>query len=126
MSTDKSNYTDKTLTCRDCGTNFVFTAGAQAFHAEKGFTNTPSRCIPCREVRKAQGSGVRREFGSAPREFSGSRERTGEREMHEATCTACGKPCQVPFRPSGEKPVFCYDCFQRQRGESRPPRSNRW
>ena len=33
------SYTDKTLICRDCGQNFVFTAGEQEFHAQKGFTN---------------------------------------------------------------------------------------
>ena len=35
----------------------------------------------------------------------------GRREMFPATCANCGKPCQVPFRPSGEKPVYCSDCF---------------
>jgi len=41
------------------------------------------------------------------------------REMHDAVCSSCGKNCQVPFQPSGEKPVYCSDCFQSQR-------SNRW
>ena len=37
-------YSDITLQCRDCGTDFIFTAGEQSFYAEKGFTNRPSRC----------------------------------------------------------------------------------
>lgn len=31
--------------------------------------------------------------------------------MHSATCASCGKPCEVPFRPTGDKPVYCRDCF---------------
>jgi len=99
------SYTDKTLNCRDCGTNFVFTAGEQEFHEQKGFTNTPSRCPDCRAQRKTQGG------------FGGGR-RDSVREMHSATCSSCGKACQVPFRPSGDKPVYCSDCFQGQRSSS--------
>ena len=42
----------------------------------------------------------------------------GEREMFKATCDQCGKSCEVPFRPTGEKPVYCSDCFGSRRGES--------
>lgn len=45
---------DKTITCRDCGVEFVFTEGEQAFYAEKGFTNEPVRCADCRRAKKAQ------------------------------------------------------------------------
>ncbi len=45
---------DKTLVCKDCGAEFVFTAGEQAFYAEKGFTNEPQRCPECRKARKEQ------------------------------------------------------------------------
>jgi len=45
---------DKTLVCKDCGAEFVFTEGEQAFYAEKGFTNEPQRCPECRKARKAQ------------------------------------------------------------------------
>ena len=38
------SYADKTIACRDCGTDFVFTAGEQEFYAQKGFTNEPTRC----------------------------------------------------------------------------------
>ncbi|MDQ2996035.1 MAG: zinc-ribbon domain-containing protein, partial [Chloroflexota bacterium] len=37
------SYADKTMACRDCGTDFVFTAGEQEFYAQKGFTNEPTR-----------------------------------------------------------------------------------
>jgi len=35
-----------------------------------------------------------------------------DREMHKAICSDCGKNCEVPFRPTGDKPVFCSDCFK--------------
>ena len=42
------------------------------------------------------------------------------REMHPAVCSNCGKNCEVPFRPTGEKPIFCNDCFRKDSGDSRP------
>ena len=45
---------EKTLTCKDCGAQFVFTEGEQAFYQEKGFTNEPQRCPDCRRARKQQ------------------------------------------------------------------------
>jgi len=44
---------DKTLKCKDCGKDFVFTEGEQQFYAEKGFTNEPQRCPDCRKAKKA-------------------------------------------------------------------------
>lgn len=46
-------YEDETLVCRDCGQEFVFSASEQAFFAEKGFMNKPSRCPKCRAARRA-------------------------------------------------------------------------
>lgn len=43
---------------------------------------------------------------------------SGRREMHEAVCDKCGKNCEVPFRPSGDKPIFCSNCFERKDGGS--------
>jgi len=45
---------DKTLVCKDCGKEFVFTAGEQAFYKEKGFANEPQRCPECRKANKAK------------------------------------------------------------------------
>ena len=42
-------YQDKTLTCKECGKEFIFTAGEQEFYAEKGFENEPARCRDCRD-----------------------------------------------------------------------------
>ena len=49
------SYADKTITCRDCGTSFVFTTGEQDFYAQKGFASEPTRCPACRQARKANG-----------------------------------------------------------------------
>ena len=45
---------DKTLKCKDCGKDFVFTVGEQEFYKEKGFENEPQRCPECRQARKQQ------------------------------------------------------------------------
>ncbi|HOG47902.1 MAG TPA: zinc-ribbon domain-containing protein, partial [Anaerolineae bacterium] len=41
-------FQDKTLVCRDCGAQFIFTAGEQEFYQQKGFEHEPSRCPECR------------------------------------------------------------------------------
>src|SRR5512146_949599 len=48
---------DKSITCVDCGEEFLFTAGEQAFYRERGLTNEPTRCKACREKRKASRPG---------------------------------------------------------------------
>ncbi len=60
------------------------------------------------------------------------RDNRGRREMFSAVCSQCGKDCQVPFRPTGEKPVYCSDCYEKLGNNSnswsykddRPQRSN--
>lgn len=60
---------DKTLTCKDCNSEFVFTEGEQAFYQEKGFENEPQRCPDCRRARKAERNnrGGNRGFGGGNR-----------------------------------------------------------
>ncbi len=55
-------YEDKTLVCKECGNEFVFTAGEQEFYAEKGFTNEPQRCKACRQARKNAAKTERKYF----------------------------------------------------------------
>lgn len=43
---------DKTLVCKECGKEFVFSASEQEFYESKGFTNEPGRCPACRQARK--------------------------------------------------------------------------
>ena len=93
-------FEDKTLVCRECGKEFVFTASEQQFYADKGFQNEPGRCPACRAARRAAG---------------GNQPRNNDRPMYDVICDGCGRPTQVPFQPRGDRPVYCRDCFQAQR-----------
>lgn len=60
-----------------------------------------------------------RRFGgrnSGGRNFGGDRG-FSRPPMHQATCAQCGKSCEVPFRPTGDRPVYCSDCFESRRNE---------
>ena len=103
---------DKSLTCADCGQEFVFTASEQQFYADRQFTE-PRRCPSCRAARKAarnEGGG----YASGGGYGSGGYDRA-PREMFSATCSNCGREAQVPFQPTNGKPVYCSDCFKSQR-----------
>jgi CxxC-x17-CxxC domain-containing protein len=89
-------YNDKTLICKDCGAEFVFTAGEQEFFAEKGFVNEPQRCKACRDAKKNAG-------------------RSRDREVFVAVCAECGGEAKLPFRPRDGREVYCSDCFAKRR-----------
>lgn len=97
---------DKSIKCRDCGEEFVFTAGEQGFYKERGFEHEPTRCRRCRDEKKRQGPGA----GGGG--LSASPVSTVGREFHETVCSSCGVTTQVPFKPTAGKPVYCRDCFQ--------------
>ena len=105
-------YTERTLSCRDCGKSFPFTSEEQEFFAQKGYTNDPTRCPECRAARRAE-----RNSG-----FGGGYSRGGydraPREMYPAVCARCGKDTEVPFQPRGDRPVYCSDCYAQERGSS--------
>ena len=58
-------------------------------------------------------------FGGGRSKFNrpGSRD-SRQTEMFSTTCAECHKPCEVPFRPNGEKPVYCSNCFRNKSGGS--------
>ena len=89
------SFTDKNLTCKDCGKEFTFTAGEQEFYQQKGFQNEPGRCQDCRKNFKQQ--------------------KRASRQMFSVTCADCGQETQVPFNPTGKKPVYCQDCFSKHK-----------
>ena len=41
------------------------------------------------------------------------------REMHKAVCADCKKECEVPFKPSGDRPVYCKECFGKRKDSGR-------
>jgi len=85
-------FVDKTIKCRECEQEFIFTAGEQEFYAEKGFVNEPQRCKACRSARK-QAKG----------------------ELTTVVCADCGISTEVPFVPRTDRPVYCRDCFAKHR-----------
>lgn len=84
-------FEDKTLVCRDCNDEFIFTGGEQEFYQDKGFTE-PKTCKICRGKNNA---------------------RKEDRPRFTATCAGCGEEAILPFKPSGERPVYCSNCFER-------------
>lgn len=88
---------DKTIVCRDCEVEFIFTAGEQGFYLERGLLNDPQRCPACRAAR-------RRERATA-----------NNREMTTVICAACGGEAVVPFVPRLDRPVYCSSCFEKER-----------
>ncbi len=119
-------FSDKTISCRDCGTQFTFTSGEQEFYRTKGLLNEPTRCPSCRSQRR-----------TTPRENSGSMSTTTPgggvmspdgyvrygafasfggrtpRQMHPAMCAECGMWTEVPFIPRGDRPVYCSACYSK-------------
>lgn len=61
-------FEDRELTCVDCGSPFVFTGGEQRFYAEKGFTNEPKRCKPCRAAKKQRVEQAEKRAKDSPHE----------------------------------------------------------
>ncbi len=91
-------------TCSDCGKECEV-----PFEPTEG---KPVRCQDCFKKNRPQ-----KRFGGGGRNFNrgGRNFDRSPREMHKATCSDCGKQCEVPFKPTGDKPVRCRDCFAKHR-----------
>ena len=109
--------TDRTLTCAQCGQEFVFSAEDQQFHAERGYQD-PKRCPTCRAERRASRGDSSGAYGSGSSYGGGGYDRP-QRQMYSATCAQCGKEALVPFEPRGDRPVYCSDCYQPRERTSR-------
>jgi CxxC-x17-CxxC domain-containing protein len=99
------DFKDKVLTCVDCGTEFVFTAGEQLFFHDKQFKNAPKRCKSCKSKRVA--------VLTAGPTFRQSQH--SSRVETRAICCQCGKETTVPFRPTQGRPIFCRECFAQKK-----------
>ncbi len=101
-------YEVRNLTCVECNSEFVFSADDQQFHAERGYQE-PKRCTSCRQSKRAGGgSGGGGGYG-------------GPRQMYDAVCASCGGTARVPFQPRQDRPVYCSDCFSKEKS-TRPRR----
>ncbi|MGE5558860.1 MAG: zinc-ribbon domain containing protein [Bacillota bacterium] len=92
---------DKKLLCRVCGKEFTFTKSEQEHFAKRGFANEPRRCPRCRRGKMCP---EQPQVGK------------GERIIHTAVCSQCGRETRVPFVPEGGRPVFCRNCLKSVRG----------
>ena len=96
-------FADRSLSCRECGTAFVWTSGEQEFYQQRGLLHEPQRCPDCRRKAKA--------------------ERAAQRalNMHDIVCSSCGQAGQVPFAPRTDRPVYCSACFETHRNAPQGP-----
>lgn len=104
---------DRTLTCLDCGNEFIFTDSEQDFYKEKGFEHDPKRCPDCRKNRKDKSRGSRPSGGRGG--MGGGRGFGGEKKSFDVVCSACGANTTVPFKPKSSAPVYCRTCFEKQK-----------
>lgn len=101
----QSEFVDRLLTCVDCRSQFVFTAGEQIFFLDKQFKNDPKRCKPCKAKRASLGS----------RSGAGSSATGTARTETRTECSECHIETTVPFKPTQGRPVLCRQCFQGKR-----------
>ncbi len=90
-------FQDKKLVCKQCGSEFIFTANEQEFYSRKGLSYEPKRCKVCRSLKKANQNGGSKNYS---------------RQLFDAICAKCGKNTQVPFKPMQGRPVYCRQCYQ--------------
>lgn len=95
--------TERNIQCATCGTDFAFSVEEQEFYIQKGFQD-PKKCKPCRSAAKNQRQGGGGGYG-------GGGYGRPERQFYDVQCAACGQMTQVPFRPKGDRPVYCRSCY---------------
>jgi len=87
-----NEYEDKVLKCKDCGQEFIWTAGEQDFFYSRGFKNKPARCKDCRKKNRQK----------------------VEAEYFRVTCTICGQTGDVLFKPADkDAKTYCKTCFDK-------------
>lgn len=96
---------DLTLTCSECGEDFLFSVDEQGFYQGQGFKSAPKRCRDCRRARKT----------GDPASRSTPAARRRERPSYQVSCSGCGAPTLVPFAPDPMRPAFCRSCYQQRR-----------
>jgi CxxC-x17-CxxC domain-containing protein len=94
-------FEDTSIPCIDCGQDFIWTAGEQAFFRDKELKNPPKRCKECKKAKNKRLEAI--ELAKA----------TGKRHRIEvrANCAKCGTATTVPFYPCQGRPVYCRACF---------------
>ena len=86
-------YEDKIIVCKDCGEEFVFTAGEQEFYSGLGLGTEPLRCKECRNRRKF--------ISQHP-----------DKILYEIVCAECGKVEAITFEPRHDRVIYCSSCYR--------------
>lgn len=89
--------TDKTITCKDCDRDFVFSADEQRYFAAKNLPNDPKRCPECRVINRHTRAGKAIE------------------DLADVICSECNRSTVVPFQPRGYAPIYCTRCLAERR-----------
>jgi CxxC-x17-CxxC domain-containing protein len=111
---EQTTEQDQRFQCSECGEEFLFTVGEQAFYREHGLSHAPTRCRQCREKRKSNREGRR-----GHRSNRGGSAAARSTELHDARCSECGAETQVPFVPSSGRAIYCRTCYQSHRPQGR-------
>lgn len=98
---DQKDLQDKDIHCIDCGQDFVWSVGEQAFFRDKGLTNPPKRCKDCKHAKNERIASI------AAAQAAGVKQRI-EVAVH---CAKCQSYTTVPFYPSQGRPVLCRSCY---------------
>lgn len=105
-------------TCADCGRDCKIPF--------KPTSDKPIYCSDCFTGDRNPKGGRDRDRGRGRgRDRDRGRDNRGDRQMHSATCADCGKHCEVPFKPTGGKPVLCSICFSKGEGSGRSDKSGK-
>ena len=100
------DFTDTLIPCIDCESDFVWTAGEQAFYRQKQLQNPPKRCKTCKKAKN------RRLEAIELSKITGKKTRIDV----QAKCARCHQPTTIPFYPSQGRPVYCRACFIEMKG----------
>ncbi len=98
---DSAEFADTNILCIDCGNDFVWTVGEQAFFRDKGLKNCPKRCRNCKQAKNERIASV------AAAHYAGIKQKI-EVAIY---CARCNDHTTVPFYPSQGRPVYCRSCF---------------
>lgn len=97
----EAEFVDQSINCIDCGNDFIWTSGEQAFFRDKNLKNPPKRCKDCKQAKTQRLAAI------AAAQESGIKQRI---EVS-VNCASCNASTTVPFYPSQGRPVYCRSCF---------------
>ena len=103
-------FTDKAITCIECGAQWMWTASEQDYYRCNGLQFEPRRCMECREARKRQLTETARRDGryGAPQ------------PLRDCICADCGGLARVRFDPTPGRPVYCRRCWPMHKPQEAP------